>query len=167
MKKLKLFCAIVTALLAVSLTGCKPNADEEDFTKDSIGEWMIGDWDYVTEATMKMSIPSMPEYDTNDTEKDSGTIEITGIEDDSLVTMTSYTDEDHTESITFKKFIDEYLTSALPEEEAEEFVAMGGKVSQSCKVNSEKNKITMKASASVSQEGMEMSISGTFVMTKK
>lgn len=166
MKKLKLFCAIVTALLAVSLTGCKPNADEEDFTKDSIGEWMIGEWDFVTEATMKMSIPSMPEYGSDETIKDSGTIEITGIEDNSLVTLT-YTEEDYTESITFKEFIDEYLTSALPEEEAEELVAMGGKVSQSCKVNSEKNKITMKASASVSQEGMEMSMSGTFVMTKK
>lgn len=166
MKKLKLFCAIVTALLAVSLTGCKPNADEEDFTKDSIGEWMIGEWDFVTEATMKMSIPSMPEYDSDETIKDSGTIEITGIEDNSLVTLT-YTEEDYTESITFKEFIDEYLTSALPEEEAEELVAMGGKVSQSCKVNSKKNKITMKASASVSNEGMEMSMSGTFVMTKK
>lgn len=166
MKKLKLFCAIVTALLAVSLTGCKPNADEEDFTKDSIGEWMIGEWDYVTEATMKMSIPSMPEYDTNETVKDSGTIEITGIEDDSIVTMTS-TSEDDTYSLTFKEFIDEYLTSALAEEDVKELVAMGGKVSQSCKVNSEKNKITMKASASVSQEGMEMSISGTLVMTKK
>ena len=127
---------------------------------------MIGDWDYVTEATMKMSIPSMPEYGYDETIKDSGTIEITGIEDDSLVTLT-YTEEDYTESITFKEFIDEYLTSALPEEEAEELVAMGGKVSQSCKVNSEKNKITMKASASVSNEGMEMSMSGTFVMTKK
>ncbi len=166
MKKLKLFCAIVTALLAVSLTGCKPNADEEDFTYDSIGEWMIGDWDYVTEATMKMSIPSMPEYGSDETIKDSGTIEITGIEDDSLVTMTS-TSEDDTYSLTFKEFIDEYLTSALAEEDVEELVAMGGKVSQSCKVNSEKNKITMKASASVSQEGMEMSISGTLVMTKK
>ena len=128
---------------------------------------MIGEWDYVTEATMKMLIPSMPDMNSNETIKDSGTIEITGIEDDSLVTMTSYTDEDYIESMTFKEFIDEYLTSALPEEEAEELVAMGGKVSQSCKVNSEKNKITMKASASVSQEGMEMSISGTFVMTKK
>ena len=166
MKKLKLFCAIVTALLAVSLTGCKPNADEEDFTKDSIGEWMIGEWDYVTEATMKMLIPSMPDMNSNETMKDSGTIEITGIEDDSLVTMTS-TSEDDTYSLTFKEFIDEYLTSALAEEDVEDLVAMGGKVSQSCKVNSEKNKITMKVSASVSQEGMEMSISGTFVMTKK
>lgn len=163
MKKLKLFCAIVTALLAVSLTGCKPNADEEDFTKDSIGEWMIGEWDYVTEATMKMLIPSMPDMNSNETQAIKGTINIEGIEDDSIVTM-SYEDGSSDE-ITFKEFVEANL---IPSEETlDEMVSVGGEVSYSCKVNSAKNKITVKMSASVSQEGIEMSISGTFVMTKK
>ena len=163
MKKLKLFCAIVTALLAVSLTGCKPNADEEDFTKDSIGEWMIGDWDIASESTMKMSIQGMPEYDTNDTETIKGTINIEGIEDDSIVTM-SYEDGSSDE-ITFKEFVEENL---IPSEETlDEVVSAGGEVSYSCKVNSAKNKITIKMSASVSQDGMEMSMSMNAVMTKK
>jgi hypothetical protein len=112
MKKLKLFCAIVIALLAVSLTGCKPNADEEDFTYDSIGEWMIGDWDIASESTMKMSIQGMPEYDTNETQAIKGTINIEGIEDDSIVTM-SYEDGSSDE-ITFKEFVEANL---IPSEE--------------------------------------------------
>jgi hypothetical protein len=163
MKKLKLFCAIVTALLAVSLTGCKPNADEEDFTYDSIGEWMIGDWDIASESTMKMSIQGMPEYDTNETQAIKGTINIEGIEDDSIVTM-SYEDGS-SDAITFKEFVEENL---IPSEETlDEMVSVGGEVSYSCKVNSAKNKITVKMSASVSQEGVEMSVSMNAVMTKK
>ena len=162
MKKLKLFCAIVTALLAVSLTGCKPNADEEDFTYDSIGEWMIGDWDIASESTMKMSIPAL-EYNVDETQTTKGTINIEGIEDDSIVTM-SYEDGSSDE-ITFKEFVEETL---IPSEEAlDELVMEGGEVSYSCKVNSAKNKITLKMSASVSQDGMEMDISMDAVMTKK
>ena len=67
--------------------------------------------------------------------------------------------------ITFKEFVEANL---IPSEETlDEMVSVGGEVSYSCKVNSAKNKITVKMSASVSQDGVEMSISGTFVMTKK
>ena len=123
---------------------------------------MIGEWDITSESTMKISVPAY-EYNVDETQTIKGTINIEGIEDDSIVSM-SYEDGSSDE-ITFKEFVEETL---IPSEETlNEMVSVGGEVSYSCKVNSAKNKITLKMSASVSEDGMEMYISMNAVMTKK
>jgi hypothetical protein len=109
-----------------------------------------------------VSIPAY-EYTVAETQTAKGTMNIEGIGDDSIVSL-SY--EDGTsDDITFIDFVEENL---IPSEETlDELVMEGGEVSYSCKVNSAKNKITLKMSASVSQDGMEMYISMNAVMTKK
>ena len=86
MKNLKHIFSILAILIAVTLTSCNFNDNsEQNFTKYSVGKWLIGDWNFEYSLTQKATINGEPIDLDNFYETYSGTIEIKGIKDNSKV----------------------------------------------------------------------------------
>ena len=119
MKKLSVLFSIFTVLMAVIFTSCEdPAKTMEPFTKDMIGEWMIGTWDI--SSSSKETVVQGEEEQTTESIT-TGTYEIKGIEDDSEVIMTLVSEGVEQEK---KGTFEDFKKTLFPETEETEGVTM-------------------------------------------
>lgn len=160
MKKLSVLFSIFTVLMAVTFTSCEdPAKTMEPFTKDMIGEWMIGTWD-ISSSSKSTLVMGEEEQTTESTT--TGTYEIKGIEDDSEVIMTLVSEGVEQEQIgTFEDF---KKTLFLETEETE-----GVTMNVSSNINKAKTKIEMNMSMQRESEeaGFKMSLTASIILTKR
>ena len=159
MKKISVLFSILAVLFTVAFTGCNPSTTMEPFTEDTIGDWLIGEWEIKSTTSMKMG-------DLEESETETFVYDIKGIEDSSEVVITYY-DEDgeveFTEKETFKEFKSIFdLSSDIKEQ----FGTTEG-VNYSCLVNKARNKFEMNISVEAEEHGVTMAISISVVATKK
>ena len=159
MKKLSVLFSIFAVLMAVTFTSCTPpmavtstSCEDpaktmEPFTKDMIGEWMIGTWD-ISSSSKGTVVQGEEEQTTESTT--TGTYEIKGIEDDSEVVMTVVINgvEQEPMVVTFENF----KNSLFPEE------TEGVTMNVSSNINKAKTKIEM--NISMQSESVEASGQG-------
>ena len=160
MKKLSVLFSIFTVLMAVTFTSCEdPAKTMEPFTEDMIGEWMIGTWDF---SSSSKSTLVMGEEEQIKESTATGTYEIKGIEDDSEVIMTLFSEGvEQEEKGTFEDF-KKTLFSEIEETD-------GVTVNVSSNINKAKTKIEMNVSMQSGSEevGFKMSTTASIVLTKR
>ena len=150
MKKLCVLFSIFTVLMAVTFTSCEdPAKTMEPFTKDMIGEWMIGTWD-ISSSSKSTLVMGEEEQTTESTT--TGTYEIKGIEDDSEVIMTLVSEGFEQEE---KGTFEDFKKTLFPETEEIEGVTMN----VSSNINKAKTKIEM--NMSMQREGFKMSLTAS------
>ena len=131
MKKLSVLFSIFTVLMAVIFTSCEdPAKTMEPFTKDMIGEWMIGTWDF---SSSSKSTLVMGEEEQTTESTATGTYEIKGIEDDSEVIITLVSEGFEQEE---KGTFEDFKKTLFPETEETEGVT----VNVSSNINKAKTK---------------------------
>ena len=161
MKKLSVLFSIFAVLMAVTFTSCTPpmavtstSCEDpaktmEPFTKDMIGEWMIGTWD-ISSSSKETVVQGEEEQTTESTT--TGTYEIKGIEDDSEVIMTLVSEGVEQEK---KGTFEDFKKTLFPETEETEGVTMN----VSSNINKAKTKIEM--NMSMQKEGYKMSLTAS------
>ena len=160
MKKLSVLFSIFTVLMAVIFTSCEdPAKTMEPFTKDMIGEWMIGTWDF---SSSSKSTLVMGEEEQTTESTATGTYEIKGIEDDSEVIITLVSEGFEQEE---KGTFEDFKKTLFPETEETEGVT----VNVSSNINKAKTKIEMNVSMQSGSEevGFKMSTTASIVLTKR
>lgn len=160
MKKLSVLFSIFTVLMAVTFTSCEdPAKTMEPFTKDMIGEWMIGTWDF---SSSSKSTLVMGEEEQTTESTATGTYEIKGIEDDSEVIITLVSEGFEQEE---KGTFEDFKKTLFPETEETEGVT----VNVSSNINKAKTKIEMNVSMQSGSEevGFKMSTTASIVLTKR
>ena len=162
MKKLSVIFSIFAVLMAVIFTSCTPPMavtstssakTMEPFTKDMIGEWMIGTWD-ISSSSKETVVQGEEEQTTESTT--TGTYEIKGIEDDSEVIMTLVSEGVEQET---KGTFEDFKKTLFPETEETEGVTMN--------VSSNINKAKTKIEMNMSMQREEYKMSLTASITKR
>lgn len=163
MKNLKHIFSILVILIAVTLTSCNFNDNsEQNFTKYSVGKWLIGDWNFEYSLTQKATINGEPIDLDNFYETYSGTIEIKGIKDNSKVIISS-------EGKNFKMNFENFIQVLLGITEVSGTKVIESDISSVISAN--KKKLTIKVFILSSSQLMEyqkiMHLCHDFVMAKK
>ena len=163
MKNLKHIFSILAILIAVTLTSCNFNDNsEQKFTEDSVGKWIIGDWNFEYSLTQKATINGEPIDLDNFYETYSGTIEIKGIKDNSKVIIS-------VEGIESEMNFDDFIDGLLGMTEINGTGIIESDTSSIISAN--KKKLTIKASllssSNLMGDKVTISLSHNFVMTKK
>jgi len=163
MKNLKHIFSILAILIAVTLTSCNFNDNsEQNFTKYSVGKWLIGDWNFEYSLTQKATINGEPIDLDNFYETYSGTIEIKGIKDNSKVIISS-------EGKNFKMNFENFIQVLLGITEVSGTKVIESDISSVISAN--KKKLTIKVFILSSSQLMEyqkiMHLCHDFVMAKK
>ena len=163
MKNLKHIFSILAILIAVTLTSCNFNDNsEQNFTKYSVGKWLIGDWNFEYSLTQKATINGEPIDLDNFYETYSGTIEIKGIKDNSKVIISS-------EGKSFKMNFENFIQVLLGITEVSGTKVIESDISSVISAN--KKKLTIKVFILSSSQLMEyqkiMHLCHDFVMAKK
>ncbi len=163
MKNLKHIFSILAILIAVTLTSCNFNDNsEQNFTKYSVGKWLIGNWNFEYSLTQKATINGEPIDLDNFYETYSGTIEIKGIKDNSKVIISS-------EGKNFKMNFENFIKVLLGITEVSGTKVIESNISSVISAN--KKKLTIKVFILSSSQLMEnqkiMHLCHDFVMAKK
>ena len=163
MKNLKHIFSILAILIAVTLTSCNFNDNsEQNFTKYSVGKWLIGNWNFEYSLTQKATINGEPIDLDNFYETYSGTIEIKGIKDNSKVIISS-------EGKNFKMNFENFIKVLLGITEVSGTKVIESDISSVISAN--KKKLTIKVFILSSSQLMEyqkiMHLCHDFVMAKK
>lgn len=148
MKKFSVLFSIFAVLMAVTFTSCTPEASEEmdSFTKDMIGEWMIGTWDMFS-SSKSTTVRGEEEQTTELTA--TGTIEFKGIEDDSECIITFVREgevEENKQIGTFKDFWKMFFIETEETEDTED--TENYTIDVSLNVNKERSKIEINRTSS-------------------
>ena len=156
MKKLSVLFSIFAVLMAVTFTSCDQSSKMEPFTKDMIGEWMIGTWD--VENVGKTVVAGV------ETElKTQGSYEIKGIEDDSdVISTTIISGEETSGTVKFSMVKDILFLAKNSSIETE-----GIKMEYSLEVNKPRTKIVANASGKGEVLGFTTESVSTSTWTKR
>lgn len=161
MKNLKHIFSILAILIAVTLTSCNFNDNsEQKFTEDSVGKWIIGDWNFNYSMAQESTVND--KILINLYESYSGTIKVKEIKDDSEVIIS-------VEGIESEMNFDDFIEGLLGMTEINGTGIIESDTSSIISAN--KKKLTIKASllssSNLMGDKVTISLSYNFVMTKK
>jgi hypothetical protein len=161
MKNLKHIFSILAILIAVTLTSCNFNDNsEQKFTADSVGKWIIGDWNFNYSMAQKSTVNDKTLINLH--ESYSGTIKVKEIKDNSKVIIS-------VEGIESEMNFDDFIDGLLGMTEINGTGIIESDTSSIISAN--KKKLTIKASllssSNLMGDKVTISLSHNFVMTKK